>query len=186
MRNGRPKAHGQPCTEFRSFSRTISIHRTWPQPRDPFLLKGSVAPADAFLVKRLHEAGAIILGKANLSEFASGRAASSLGGQMKNPHDLLRAPLGSSGGSGIAVASAFAVLAVGTDTGGSVRLPASATGIVGLKPTHGLVSCAGVFLLAPTLDTAGPMARNVHDVAVALGVMAGVDPNDSATKKSEG
>ena len=105
---------------------------------------------------------------------------------MKNPHDLLRTPLGSSGGSGIAVASAFAVLAVGTDTGGSVRLPASATGIVGLKPTHGLVSCDGVVPLAPTLDTAGPMARSVHDVAVALGVMAGVDPNDSATRKSEG
>lgn len=149
------------------------------------MLKGSVPPDDAFLVKRLREAGAIMLGKANLSEFASGRAASSLGGQMKNPHDLLRTPLGSSGGSGIAVASAFTVLAVGTDTGGSVRLPASANGIVGLKPTHGLISCDGVVPLAPTLDTAGPMARSVHDVAVALGVMAGVDPNDTATKKSE-
>ena len=150
------------------------------------MLKGSVPPDDAFLVSRLREAGAIILGKANMSEFASGRAGSSLGGQMKNPHDLLRTPLGSSGGSGIAVASAFTVLAVGTDTGGSVRLPASAAGIVGLKPTHGLVSCDGVVPLAPTLDTAGPMARSVHDVAVALGVMAGVDPNDAATRKSEG
>jgi amidase len=150
------------------------------------MLAGSVPPDDAFFVKRLRDAGAIILGKANLSEFASGRAGSSLGGQMRNPHDLARTPLGSSGGSAIAVAAAYAVVAVGTDTGGSIRLPSSTTGIVGLKPTHGLVSCDGVIPLAPTLDTAGPMARSVYDVAAALSVMAGVDPNDSATKKSVG
>jgi amidase len=105
---------------------------------------------------------------------------------MKNPHDLSRTPLGSSGGSGIAIAAAYAVIAVGTDTGGSVRLPSSTAGIVGLKPTHGLISCDGIIPLAPTLDTAGPMARSVHDVAVALSVMAGPDPNDAATKGADG
>lgn len=150
------------------------------------MLEGSVPPDDAFLAKRLRDAGAVILGKANMSEFASGRAQSSRGGQMKNPHDLTRTPLGSSGGSGISVAAAYAVIAVGTDTGGSVRNPSSATGIAGLKPTHGLISRDGIVPLALSFDTAGPMARNVHDVAVALSVMAGIDPNDSATRKSEG
>jgi amidase len=150
------------------------------------MLEGSVPPDDAFLVKRLRDAGAIVLGKANLSEFASGRAQSSLGGQMKNPHDLTRTPLGSSGGSGISVAAAYAVIAVGTDTGGSIRNPSSATGIVGLKPTHGLISRDGIVPLALSFDTAGPMARNVHDVAVALSVMAAIDPRDTATRKSEG
>ena len=106
---------------------------------------------------------------------------------MKNPHDLTRTPLGSSGGSGISVAAAFAVIGVGTDTGGSIRDPsAGANGIVGLKPTHGLISRDGIVPLALTFDTAGPMARNVHDVAVALSVMAAIDPADAATKKSEG
>jgi amidase len=99
-------------------------------------LEGSVPSDDAFVVKRLRQAGAIILGKANMSEFASGVARSSLGGQMKNPHDLTRTPLGSSGGTGISVAAAFVVIGVGTDTGGSIRNPSAATGIVGLKPTH--------------------------------------------------
>jgi amidase len=137
-------------------------------------------------VKQLRDAGAIILAKANLSEFASGRAGSSLGGQMRNPHDLARTPLGSSGGSAIAVAAAYTVIALGTDTGGSIRLPSSTTGIVGLKPTHGLVSCDGVIPLAPTLDTVGPMARSVYDVAAALSVIAGLDPNDPATTKTAG
>lgn len=127
------------------------------------MLEGSVPPDDAFLVKRLREAGAIILGKGNMSEFASGIARSSLGGQMKNPHDLTRTPLGSSGGSGISVAAAFASVGVGTDTGGSIRNPAAATGVVGLKPTHGLVSRDGIVPLALTFDTAGPMARSVYD-----------------------
>ena len=150
------------------------------------MLAGSLPPDDAFLVTRLRDAGAIILAKANMSEFASGRAGSSLGGPMKNPHDLARTPLGSSGGSAIAVAAAYTVIALGTDTGGSVRLPSSTTGIVGLKPTYGLVSCDGVIPLAPTLDTVGPMARTVHDVAVALSVIAGVDPKDTVTNTSAG
>src|SRR5262245_43846282 len=150
------------------------------------LLEGSVPPDDAFLVKRLREAGAIIIGKANMSEFASGIARSSIGGQMKNPHDLERTPLGSSGGSGISVAAAFAVIGVGTDTGGSIRGPSAANGVVGLKPTHGLISRDGIVPLALSFDTAGPIARNVYDVAVALGILAGVDPADAATKKSDG
>ena len=149
-------------------------------------LEGSVPPDDAFVVQRLREAGAIILGKANMSEFASGIARSSLGGQMRNPHDLTRTPLGSSGGTGISVAAAFVVIGVGTDTGGSIRNPAAATGVVGLKPTHGLISRDGIVPLALTFDTPGPFARNVHDVAVALGVMAGVDSADAATRKSQG
>jgi amidase len=150
------------------------------------LLEGSVPPDDAFVTKRLRDAGAIIIGKANMSEFASGNAQSSLGGQMRNPHDLTRTPLGSSGGTGISVAAAFAVIGVGTDTGGSIRNPAAATGIVGLKPTYGLISRDGIVPLALTFDTAGPLGRSVYDVAVALGVMAGVDAADGATSKSEG
>jgi len=149
-------------------------------------LEGSIPPDDAFVVKRLREAGAIILGKANMSEFASGVARSSLGGQMRNPHDLTRTPLGSSGGTGIAVAAAFVVIGVGTDTGGSIRNPSAATGVVGLKPTHGLISRDGIVPLALTFDTPGPFARNVYDVAVTLGVMAGIDQADAATGKSEG
>ncbi len=149
-------------------------------------LEGSMPPDDAFLVKRLRAAGAIILAKANMSEFASGPAYSSLGGQMKNPHDLTRSPLGSSGGPAIAVASAFAIIGVGTDTGGSIRNPASTTGIVGLKPTHGLISRDGIIPLALSFDTAGPFSRSVHDTAIMLGVMSAIDPADDATKKSEG
>jgi amidase len=150
------------------------------------LLEGSIPPDDAFVVRKLREAGAVILGKANLSEFASGGAYSSLGGQTLNPHDLARSPSGSSGGTGAAVAAAYAVVGLGTDTGGSVRGPAAANGIVGLKPTHGLLSRDGIIPLALSFDTAGPMARSVYDVAAVLGVMTGVDSADSATRKSEG
>jgi amidase len=169
------------------------------------LLEGHMAKQDAFMVKKLREAGAIMLAKMNLSEFAGSggsvsgaidpaiikagsvpNGSSSAGGQTKNPHELLHGPSGSSGGTGAAVAAAFAQFGLGTDTGGSVRGPSSANGIVGLKPTHGLLSRAGIVPLALSFDTGGPMARSVHDVAVALGVMTGVDPADDATKKSEG
>jgi amidase len=150
------------------------------------LLDGSIPPDDAFLVKKLREAGAVILAKVNLSEFASGGAFSSLGGQTRNPHDPARTPSGSSGGTGVAVAAGYAPLGFGTDTGGSVRGPSTSNGIVGLKPTHGLLSRDGIIPLALTFDTGGPMARNVADVAVALGLLTGVDPADEATKKSEG
>ena len=169
------------------------------------LLEGHMAKQDAFMVKKLREAGAIMLAKVNLSEFAGSggsvsgatdpaiikagsvpNGSSSAGGQTKNPHELLHGPAGSSGGTGAAVAAAFAQFGLGTDTGGSVRGPSSANGIVGLKPTHGLLSRAGIVPLALSFDTGGPMARSVHDVAVALGVMTGVDPADDATKKSAG
>jgi amidase len=150
------------------------------------LLEGSVPPDDAFVVRRLRAAGAVVLAKVNMSEFASGAALSSLGGQTLNPHDLARSPSGSSGGTGSAIAAGFAVLGLGTDTGGSVRGPSSANGIVGLKPTLGLLSRDGIIPLALSFDTAGPMARSVHDVAAALGVLAGPDPADPGTASSQG
>src|SRR5499433_404193 len=150
------------------------------------LLEGSIPPADAFVVKKLRDAGAIILAKMNMSEFASPPSQSSLGGQSLNPHDLRRSPAGSSGGTGVAVAAAYAPLGLGTDTGGSIRGPSTANGIVGLKPTHGLLSRSGIIPLSLTFDTGGPMARSVNDVAVALGAMTGIDLADAATQKSEG
>src|SRR2546423_5937075 len=150
------------------------------------LLEGSVPREDAFVVKKLRAAGAIVLAKVNMSEFASGPARSSLGGQSLNPHDLTRSPSGSSGGTGVAIAAAYAPLGMGTDTGGSIRGPSTSNGIVGLKPTHGLLSRSGIIPLSLSFDTGGPMARSVYDVAAVLGVMTGVDPADAATKKSEG
>jgi len=151
-----------------------------------FMLKNSVPPDDAFLTQQLRDAGAIVLAKLNMSEFASGDAMNSLSGPIHNPHDPARTPSGSSGGTGAAIAAAYAMVGLGTDTGGSVRGPSSANGIVGLKPTHGLLSRDGIIPLALSFDTAGPMARNVYDVAVVLGVMTGVDPSDPATAKSKG
>lgn len=153
------------------------------------LLEGSLPPDDAFTVKKLREAGAIILGKANMSEFAEsyGRLGfSSLGGLTRNPYKLTRDPSGSSGGSGAAIAANFAVLATGSDTSGSIRGPAAVGGLVGIKPTQGLVSRDGIIPLTLSFDSAGPIARTVTDAAIALGVMAGVDPNDYRTLESEG
>jgi len=151
-----------------------------------FMLQDSIPPDDAFVVKKLRDAGAIILAKLNMSEFASGATMSSLIGPMLNPHNLARSPSGSSGGTGVAIAAAYAPLGLGTDTGGSVRGPSAANGIVGLKTTHGLVSRDGIVPLGLSFDTAGPMAKNVYDVAVALGIMAGLDPADDSTRKGEG
>jgi amidase len=150
------------------------------------LLEGSIPSKDAFVVKKLRDAGAIVLAKVNMSEFASGGTYSSLGGQTLNPHDLARGPSGSSGGTGVAIAAAYAPIGMGTDTGGSIRGPATTNGIAALKPTHGLLSRSGIIPLALSFDTGGPMARSVYDVAVALGVMTGVDSADAATAKSEG
>lgn len=151
-----------------------------------FLLEGSLPPDDATLTKRLRDAGAVIIAKVNMSEFASGDAMNSLDGPTYNPHDPTRTPSGSSGGTGAAIAAAYATIGLGTDTGGSVRGPSAANGIAGLKPTLGLLSRDGIVPLALSFDTAGPMARSVHDVAAALGVMTGVDPADPATAGSEG
>jgi Asp-tRNA(Asn)/Glu-tRNA(Gln) amidotransferase A subunit family amidase len=150
-------------------------------------LKGAQPDKDAFAVKRLREAGAIILGKANLQEFASGGiSVSSLGGQVKNPYDLTRTPGGSSGGTGAAVAANFAAAGTGSDTGGSIRSPASATNLVGLRPTRGLISRDGIVPVSFTQDTIGPMTRNVSDLAILLDAMAGYDPNDPVTALSVG
>ena len=151
-----------------------------------FLLADSIPPDDAFIVKKFREGGAIILAKLNMSEFASGAAMSSLGGASLNPHDVVRSPSGSSGGTGVAIAAGYAPVGIGTDTGGSIRGPSAANGIVGLKPTHGLVSRDGIVPLALSFDTAGPMARHVYDVAMTLGVLTGVDTADETTRKSEG
>ncbi|MDX2142889.1 MAG: amidase family protein [Rhodospirillaceae bacterium] len=151
-----------------------------------FMLKDSLPPDDAFVVQRLRQAGAIILAKTNMSEFASGPALSSLGGRIRNPYNAARSPGGSSGGSGVALAAAFAAAGLGTDTGGSVRVPAAANGIVGLKTTMGLISRDGVVPLALSFDTVGPMGRNVTDVAMLLGALAGVDPADPVTHTGEG
>ncbi|MEE8411236.1 MAG: amidase, partial [Acidobacteriota bacterium] len=143
--------------------------------------------ADAFLVKQLRDAGAIILAKANLSEWANFRSErsssgwSSIGGQTRNPYDPMRNPCGSSSGSAVAVAANLAVLAVGTETDGSVVCPAGINGIVGIKPTLGLVSRNGIIPLAHSQDTAGPMARTVRDAALMLTAMSTMDPSDPAT-----
>jgi amidase len=150
------------------------------------ILEGSIPPDDAFVVRKLRDAGAIILAKVNMSEFASAGTFSSLGGQSLNPHDLTRTPSGSSGGTGVSIAAGYAIVGLGTDTGGSVRGPSTSNGIVGLKPTHGLLSRDGIIPLALSFDTAGPMARNVYDIAAVLGVMTGIDAADETTKKSEG
>jgi aspartyl-tRNA(Asn)/glutamyl-tRNA(Gln) amidotransferase subunit A len=140
---------------------------------------GRVPNQDATVVRRLRNAGAIILGKATLHEFAFGvRSYNPVIGQAKNPYDLARIPGGSSGGSGIAVATGMADMALGTDTGGSVRIPASINGVSGLRPTVGRVSNHGCFPVSATHDTIGPMARSVSDVARLFAVMAGYDDAD--------
>src|SRR6266852_30055 len=151
------------------------------------MMKGAQPVKDAFSVKRLRDAGAIILGKANLQEFASGGiSVSSLGGQVKNPYDLTRTPGGSSGGTATAVAANFATAGTGSDTGGSIRSPASADNLVGLRPTRGLISRDGIVPVSFTQDTIGPMARNVGDAARLLDAMVGYAPNDPVTALSVG
>ena len=150
-------------------------------------LKNSIPPKDSTIVARLRAAGAIVLAKVNTSEFASGGAMSSLIGQSHNPHSLVHTPSGSSGGTGVAIAAFYAPLGYGSDTGGSIRGPSTSNGIVGLKPTQGLLSRAGIIPLALSFDTGGPMARSVYDIAVSLNVTAGEpDPRDDATKTSVG
>jgi len=155
-------------------------------------MEGHIAANDAFVVKKLREAGAVLLGKTNLSEWANFRSSSSCsgwssrGGQTKNPYILDHNPCGSSSGSGVAVAANLCTVAVGTETDGSVTCPASVNGIVGLKPTVGLISRSGIIPISATQDTAGPMGRTVKDVAILLGAMTGIDEKDGTTKESEG
>ena len=153
-------------------------------------LEGNIATNDAFIVQKLREAGAIILGKTNLSEWANFRSNrsssgwSSRGGQTKNPCMLDRNPCGSSSGSGAAVAANLCAIAIGTETDGSVTAPASFCGVVGVKPTVGLWSRSGIIPISSTQDTAGPMTRTVKDAAILLGALTGVDSTDPVTGKS--
>ncbi len=150
-----------------------------------------VPKEDAFIVAKLREAGAVILGKTNLSEWANLRSTrsssgwSGRGGQTRNPYALDRSPSGSSSGSGAAVAASLCAVAVGTETDGSIVSPADANGLVGLKPTVGLVSRAGIIPISHTQYTAGPMTRTVRDAALLLGAMAGTDPRDATTREAE-
>jgi amidase len=154
-------------------------------------LAGVTPPKDAFIVERLRAAGAVILGKTNLSEWANFRSThsssgwSGRGGQTKNPYALDRNPSGSSSGSGAAIAASLGAAAVGTETDGSIVSPANTNGLVGIKPTLGLVSRSGIVPIAHSQDTAGPMTRTVADAAVLLGAMTGVDRDDPATRDSD-
>jgi amidase len=154
-------------------------------------LAGAPATRDATVAAKLRAAGAVILGKTNLSEWANMRSNhassgwSGRGGQTRNPYVLDRNPCGSSAGSGAAVAAGFATVAIGTETDGSIVCPASMNGIVGIKPTLGLVSRAGIVPIAHSQDTAGPMARTVADAAIVLGAIAGSDPRDPATAEAD-
>ncbi|MGD9622974.1 MAG: amidase [Mycolicibacterium sp.] len=151
-------------------------------------LDGNIAPRDAHLVSRLREAGAVIIGKTNMSEWGYMRSTracsgwSSRGGQVRNPYVLDRSPLGSSSGSAVAVAANLCVVAVGAEVDGSIVRPASSNSIVGLKPTIGLVSRSGVIGVADPQDTAGPMGRNVSDVAALLTALTGFDDRDPVTR----
>jgi len=155
-------------------------------------LLGSRPSKDSFVTRKLREAGAVILGKTNLSEWANIRSShsssgwSGRGGQTKNPYVLDRNPCGSSSGSGAAVAANLCAAAIGTETDGSVVCPSSANGLVGIKPTLGLVSRSGIIPIAHSQDTAGPMTRTVRDAAILLTVLAGVDPRDAPTGDSVG
>jgi amidase len=155
-------------------------------------LVGSIPAKDSFVAQRLREAGAVILGKTNLSEWANFRSSHSTsgwsgrGGLTRNPYALDRNPCGSSSGSGVAVSANLCAAAIGTETDGSIVCPSSTNSIVGIKPTLGLVSRAGIIPIAHSQDTAGPMARTVADAAILLGALTGSDPRDPITRESNG
>lgn len=153
-------------------------------------LRNSYPNRDSFLAKKLREAGAVIIGKSNLSEWANFRASisssgwSGVGGQTKNPYVLDRNPCGSSAGSGVAVSANLCMIAIGTETNGSIVCPSNNNGIVGLKPTVGLISRSGIIPISFSQDTPGPMGRTVQDVVIALGTMTGIDSSDAKTLAS--
>jgi amidase len=153
---------------------------------------GSIPLQDSFVAKKLRDAGAVILGKTNLSEWANFRSShsssgwSGRGGQTKNPYVLDRNPCGSSSGTGAAIAANLAAIGIGTETDGSVVCPSNANSLVGLKPTLGLISRAGIIPIAHSQDTAGPMTRSVTDAALLLSVLTGIDARDDATRASSG
>lgn len=170
----------------------IDTHDKMPNTGGSLALANSYPEKDSYVASKLREAGAVILGKANLSEWANFRSESSssgwsgIAGQTKNPYVLDRNPCGSSSGSGVAVSANLCMIAIGTETNGSIVCPSNNNGIVGLKPTVGLISRSGIIPISFTQDTPGPMGRTVEDVAIALGTLTGVDPQDSKTVLSEG
>lgn len=170
----------------------IDTHDKMPCTAGSRALAQSFPLKDSYLAMKLREAGAVIIGKANLSEWANFRGElsssgwSGVGGQTKNPYDLSRNPCGSSSGSAVAVSANLTMVAIGTETNGSIVCPSNANGIVGIKPTVGLVSRSGVIPISFTQDTPGPMARTVRDAAICLGALTGVDQADGLTLASEG
>ncbi len=186
--NVRGPLHGIPIL----LKDNIDTHDKMPTTAGSRALKNSHPLQDSFVAKQLRDAGAVILGKTNLSEWANFRGElsssgwSGLGGQTHNPYILSRNPCGSSSGSGVAVSANLTVLAIGTETNGSIVCPSTSNGIVGVKPTVGLVSRSGIIPISYTQDTAGPMARSVRDAAICLGALVGIDESDDKTLASQG
>jgi amidase len=180
--------HGIPILIMDNIDTADRMHTT----AGSLALADSIAARDAHVVRRLREAGAVLLGKTNLSEWANFRSThstsgwSARGGLTRNPYALDRNACGSSSGTGAAVAASLAAVGVGTETDGSIVCPSSACGLVGLKPTLGLVSRSGIIPIAHSQDTAGPMARTVTDAAILLGAMTGIDSLDDVTAHSQG
>ena len=187
-KGARSSLHGIPVLLKDNIDTADRMHTT----AGSLALADTFAPRDAFIAERLRAAGAVLLGKTNLSEWANFRSThsssgwSGRGGQTHNPYATDRNPCGSSSGSGVAVAANFAAVAVGTETDGSIVCPSSATCLVGIKPTLGLVSRSGIIPIAHSQDTAGPMARTVTDACLLLNALTGIDPRDRATQGSRG
>ena len=180
--------HGVPVLIKDNIDTADKMHTT----AGSLALAANIAARDSWVAERLRAAGAVILGKTNLSEWANFRSTHSTsgwsgrGGQTRNPYALDRTPSGSSSGSGSAAASSCCGAAIGTETDGSVTSPAAAAALVGIKPTVGLIGRSGIIPIAHSQDTAGPMARTVRDAAILLGALTGVDPRDPATRGSAG
>lgn len=188
-RNGKVRGpmHGIPILIKDNINTGDKMHTT----AGALAIADNIAQHDAFIAHKLREAGAVILGKTNLSEWANFRSTrstsgwSSRGGQTKMPYVLVRNPSGSSAGTGSAISASLATVGIGTETNGSVVSPSSVNGLVGIKPTVGLLSRSGIIPISITQDTAGPMARTVKDAAILLSVLTGVDPDDTYTLSSK-
>jgi amidase len=187
-KSARGPLHGIPVLIKDNIETADRMHTT----AGSLALADNIASRDSFVARRLREAGAVLIGKTNLSEWANFRSTHSTsgwsgrGGQTRNPYVLDRNPCGSSSGTGSGIAANLAAVGVGSETDGSVVCPSSASGLVGIKPTLGLISRSGIIPIAHSQDTAGPMARTVTDAAILLGVLAGIDDRDPITARSKG